>query len=177
MLSFIVWGVRGLPVIFTTGAIGLPIGVPRPEVNTTTCAPPPTMPVTDSTSRPGVSITVRPFLVIGAAYATTSTSGDRSPPLCVAPRDFSSMVVRPPRMLPGDGCVPRMSRPSAIVSASTRLTTRRRCAAVSGLDARPASTCSAPMISAISPSTAAPPRSTRRSATRPSTGFAVSPDV
>ena len=32
----------------------------------TICAPPPTMPVTDSTSRPGVSITVRPGLVIGA---------------------------------------------------------------------------------------------------------------
>jgi hypothetical protein len=40
--------------------------VPRPVVNTTTCAPPPTMPVTDSTSSPGVSITVRPRLVIGA---------------------------------------------------------------------------------------------------------------
>ena len=58
--------VRALPVIFITGAIGLPVGVPRPVVNTTTCAPPPTMPVTDSTSRPGVSITVSPFCVIGA---------------------------------------------------------------------------------------------------------------
>ena len=53
----------------------------------------------------------------------------RSPALCVAPSDFSSIVVRPPRMLPGDGCVPRMSRPSAIASASTRLTTRSSCAA------------------------------------------------
>ena len=29
-------------------------------------------------------------------------------------------------MLPGDGCVPRMSRPSAIASVSTRLITRIR---------------------------------------------------
>ena len=58
--------VRALPVIFITGAIGLPVGVPRPVVNTTTCAPPPTMPVTDSTSSPGVSMTVSPLRVIGA---------------------------------------------------------------------------------------------------------------
>ena len=70
-------------------------------MKTTTCAPPPTMPVTDSTSSPGVSMTVRPLRVIGAAYGTTSASGVRSPPLCVAPSDFSSIVVRPPRMLPG----------------------------------------------------------------------------
>ena len=53
-------------MIFITGAIGLPVGVPSPVVNTTTCAPPPTMPVTDSTSSPGVSMTVSPLLVIGA---------------------------------------------------------------------------------------------------------------
>ena len=53
--------VRAFPVMLITGAMGFPVGVPRPVVNTTTCAPPPTMPVTDSTSRPGVSITVSPF--------------------------------------------------------------------------------------------------------------------
>ena len=54
-------------------------------------------------------------------YGTTSASGESSPALCVAPSDFSSIVVRPPRMLPGDGCVPRMSSPSACASLSTRL--------------------------------------------------------
>ena len=62
MLSAICFAVRALPVILMTGAMGLPVGVPRPVVKTTTCAPPPTMPVTDSTSSPGVSITVRPGL-------------------------------------------------------------------------------------------------------------------
>ena len=67
MLSAICRAVRALPVILITGAIGLPVGVPSPVVKTTTCAPPPTMPVTDSTSSPGVSITVSPLRVIGAA--------------------------------------------------------------------------------------------------------------
>ena len=63
-LSAIDSAVCAFPVILMTGAMGFPVGVPRPVVNTTTCAPPPTMPVTDSTSRPGVSMTVRPALVM-----------------------------------------------------------------------------------------------------------------
>jgi hypothetical protein len=51
-------------------------------------------------------MTVSPRFVIRPAYGTTSVSGVRSPPLCVAPSDFSSIVVSPPRMLPGDGWVP-----------------------------------------------------------------------
>jgi len=43
--------------------------------------------------------------------------------------------------------------------------------------ARDARRCSAPMISAISPSTAVPPSATSRSVTRPSVGFDASPDV
>ena len=135
------------------------------------------MPVTDSTSRPGVSMTVRPRRVMRPEYGTTSLSGVRSPPLCVAPSDFSSIVVRPPRMFPGDGCVPRMSRPSARASPSTREMIWINWAPVSADVARAASRCSAPMISAISPSTAVPPESTRRSATRPSAGLAASPEV
>src|SRR5215472_16067180 len=40
--------------IFTTGAIGLPVGVPRPVVNNTTLAPAAVCAVTHSTSLPGV---------------------------------------------------------------------------------------------------------------------------
>src|ERR1700751_3879239 len=40
--------------IFTTGAIGFPVGVPNPVVKSTTLAPAPTWAVTHSTSFPGV---------------------------------------------------------------------------------------------------------------------------
>ena len=79
-------------------------------------------------------------------------------------------------MLPGDGWVPRMSRPSARLGFDARDHLNER-VPVAALAARAASRCSAPMISAISPSTALPPRSTRRSVTRPSAGFDASPDV
>ena len=89
MLSAICFAVRALPVILMTGATGLPVGVPRPVVKTTTCAPPPTMPVTDSTSSPGVSMTVRPDFVMRPAYGTTSTTA----------RSFAALVGRAERLL------------------------------------------------------------------------------
>ena len=57
-------------------------------------------------------------------------------------------------MLPGEGCVPRMSRPSARASVSTRVMIWISWVAAAGEVAREASRCSAPMISAISPRTA-----------------------
>ena len=68
--------------------MGFPVGVPRPVVKTTTCAPPPTMPVTDSMSRPGVSITVRPFCVIGADRRRRPRAARPRHP-CVSPRAIS----------------------------------------------------------------------------------------
>ena len=45
---------------FTTGAMGLPVGVPSPVVNKTTLAPAPTCAVTHSTSFPGVHCRLSP---------------------------------------------------------------------------------------------------------------------
>ena len=109
---------------------------------------------------------------------TTSSSGVRSPPLCVAPerllfdrRQAAADVARR-RLRAADVEAERHARRSRRAS----MTWMSR-AARAGFGARAASRCSAPMISAISPSTAAPPRSTSRSATRPSAGFDASPEV
>ncbi|MNF89106.1 hypothetical protein D3C84_716180 [compost metagenome] len=50
--------------IFTTGAIGLPVGVPKPVVNNTILAPEPTIAVVHSTSFPGVHNNVKPASLI-----------------------------------------------------------------------------------------------------------------
>ncbi len=47
----------------TTGAIGLPVGVPRPVVKSTTLAPAPTCAVVASTSLPGVQSKLSPGVV------------------------------------------------------------------------------------------------------------------
>ena len=62
MLSSMLAKVMRLPVILMTGAMGLPVGVPRPVEKTTTWAPPATMAATEEGSLPGVSITTRPLL-------------------------------------------------------------------------------------------------------------------
>src|ERR1700752_1932353 len=49
--------------IFTTGAIGFPVGVPNPVVKSTTLAPAPTCAVTHSTSFPGVHCKFNPASV------------------------------------------------------------------------------------------------------------------
>ena len=63
MLSSILAKVSLLPVSLMTGAMGLPVGVPRPLEKTTTCAPPATMAATEEGSLPGVSIMTRPCLL------------------------------------------------------------------------------------------------------------------
>ena len=52
-----------LVAILTTGAIGLPVGVPKPVVNKTIFAAAATTAVVDSTSLPGVHNKLRPGLV------------------------------------------------------------------------------------------------------------------
>src|SRR5579862_1300924 len=54
MMSGIRWASAELVEIFTTGAMGLPVGVPSPVVKSTTLAPAATCAVTHSTSLPGV---------------------------------------------------------------------------------------------------------------------------
>ncbi|MPN58004.1 hypothetical protein SDC9_205700 [bioreactor metagenome] len=102
MLSIIFSNVALLPVIFITGAIIFPVGVPLPVEKIITVAPPATIATTDATSKPGESITKAPFLVGICEYLRTSTTG-RVPPLCMQPRDFSSIVERPPSLFPGEG--------------------------------------------------------------------------
>src|SRR5215472_6805055 len=60
MMSAIRWASCELDEIFTTGAIGFPVGVPRPVVNSTKFAPAATCAVTHSTSLPGVHNKFRP---------------------------------------------------------------------------------------------------------------------
>jgi hypothetical protein len=48
---------------FSTGVIGLPVGVPRPVVNKTMFAPEPTSAVVDSISLPGVHSRFNPGFV------------------------------------------------------------------------------------------------------------------
>src|SRR3546814_13591759 len=89
---------------------------PRPVVKQITFAPPATCPVADTGSYPGVSMKTKPWLCTGWAYSTTS---DKLlvPALATAPSDFSSMVVSPPALLPGDGLL-FISRPRRCVYSS-----------------------------------------------------------
>ena len=73
------------------------------------CAPPPTMPVTDSTS--GGRVHHRQTWLGNRARGTTSNGRPLATP-CASPQRFPRSSWVAPRMLPGDGCV-RMSRPSA----------------------------------------------------------------
>ena len=79
--NFFVYGLRDvrpytavvvLGVLLATliDGVGLqPKQLPRPVVNTTTLAPPATIPVTLGGSKPGVSMTTKPFAVTGSAYS------------------------------------------------------------------------------------------------------------
>src|SRR5580693_1770749 len=70
--------------IFTTGATGLPVGVPRPVVKSTRFAPAPACAVTHSTSLPGVQSRFRPDVVAYCGKSSTSRTG-ATPPLRAAP--------------------------------------------------------------------------------------------
>lgn len=59
-------------------------------------------PVIEHGSNPGESITIKPFVSIGAAYSITSLRTE-VPLLDTEPKDFSMIVVRPPSLLPGVG--------------------------------------------------------------------------
>ena len=82
--------------------VGLhPKQLPRPVVNTTTFAPPATIPVTLGGSKPGVSISTKPHLST-VQHIRRPTQNRRST-FGHTPNDFSAMVVNPPSLLPADG--------------------------------------------------------------------------
>ena len=69
----------------------------------------------------GESRAKRPFPGMDSPYSRTPSMG-MEPDLQMAPSDFSSMVVNPPRMFPGVGFPPRMSKPRALTRSSIRFT-------------------------------------------------------
>ena len=117
-----------------------------------------------------------PRFVGGWAQSTISTMGVL-PPLWMQPRDFSSRVVMPPSRLPGEGWVLRTSSPAAICSSSRKRTRSRMRWATSGVAARRASRCSAPIISTVSENIEVPPAAIILSLIMPMTGFETSPLV
>src|SRR5215204_5273495 len=72
---------------FTTGAIGLPVGVPSPVVKRTIFAPDPTSAVVLSTSLPGVQSRFNPGFFTFSGYSGTLVTGD-VPPFLAAPADL-----------------------------------------------------------------------------------------
>src|SRR5512144_452492 len=81
---------------------GNPSGVPRPVVKQSTVAPLATMAVDDTPSLPGASSSASPGVRTCWPYRSTDVTVD-VPPFWIAPSDFSSSVVRPPALLPGEG--------------------------------------------------------------------------
>ena len=67
MLSAMVWAVRPLAVMRSTGAMALPVGVPRPVEKITSWQPPAMMPPTLEGSLPGVSMITRPSWLLSFA--------------------------------------------------------------------------------------------------------------
>ena len=98
----------------TTGAIGLPVGVPRPVVKSTTLAPAPTCAVVASTSLPGVQSRLSPG--VRGVLGIVEHVGHRRelPPFRAAPADFIASVINPSLMLPGEGF---MSKPEPTACA------------------------------------------------------------
>ena len=179
MLSGILLKVSVFPVILITGAMGLPVGVPRPVENTMAVAPPATMPVMESMSWPGVSIKYRPFLSRGSSseYSRAPWNGAVFPALYMQPRDFSSMVDRPPALFPGVGWPVRRSSPSFRARSSTLWTMVRNFSRWAGSPNRSARICSAPMTSVVSLRMLLPPKETSLSDTYPMVGLEASPLV
>src|SRR5665647_776114 len=87
--------------IFIVGT-KLPNGVPRPVVNNTIWHPQKPSAEVATRSFPGAERRLSPFLCILSPYFNTSTTV-AVPPFCMQPSDFSSNVVIPPTLFPGDG--------------------------------------------------------------------------
>ena len=134
------------------------------------------MPVLQTTSWAGPSIITSPFRVGFSAYCTTWLIGV-VPPLRMAPIDFSSRVVRPPSIFPGDGSVPRISAPIDSIPASVAAVMARMRFPISLSAARRTRICSDPSISGVSEIITVPPAVMSKSEATPSEGLAVIPEI
>ena len=160
--------------IFTVGT-GKPSGVPRPVVNRIRVAPAAASAVEETASLPGASSRVRP----GGAPARRSAARRRparGPAFWTAPSDFSSSVVMPPSILPGDG-FSETGWPCAEEVALEVVHQRRRCASntsrVAG--ARHQQPLGAEHLRDLGEDRRCRRRRSTRSAMRPTSGLAVRP--
>src|ERR1700749_3465922 len=104
MCSLMVEQGRGLPEILMTGSMGLPMMLPWPVGNKCTTAPDAAHKVTASAAADDVSMNHRPLPFGASAGLRQPTNFVFLPSFSILPSAFSSMVVRPPRMLPLVGC-------------------------------------------------------------------------
>src|SRR4029079_13891028 len=102
MSSFIFSKIAVLDESFMDGEGLQPNADPRPVVNAIMVGPDATWPVALQGSNPGLSMKTSPRDRSGFAYSMTSLRGE-VPPLATAPSDFSSIVLSPPALLPGEG--------------------------------------------------------------------------
>ena len=90
---------------------------------------------------------------------------------------FSSIDDKPPRIFSAPGLLPVRSWPVRATACSRHNTASTIALATASLAARFETMCSAPSHSTVSPTTAVPPASTKRSTQAPDTGLATSPEV
>src|SRR5699024_12538175 len=92
------------------------------------------------------------------------------------PKDFSSKVVKPPVLFPGDGFAALISSPAALARCSNLFTISKNLFFTSRFTARFAKICSPPTASVVSARILVPPSNTIESEKEPIDGFAVIPD-
>src|SRR5688572_3232412 len=102
--SDIVRTVRGLAHSLITGTIGLPMTLPWPVGNKCTAKPDAAHSVTISAAAEDESMNHRPGCVGCSALSNTPSTMHWRPIFWILPSAFSSIVVRPPAMLPLVGC-------------------------------------------------------------------------
>src|SRR5579859_5382188 len=178
MCSLMVEQVKGLPESLITGMMGFPMMFPWPVGNRCSTAPEAAHNVRASAAAEDVSMNQRPLPEGASAGLRHPTYFARLPIFWIFPNAFSSMVVRPPRMLPLVGW--DSDRSSVLFSFMKSLYsfhTFMNCSATAGVAARFFTTCSAPVNSDVSPKDDVPLMSTRRSTTLPTVGQEASPVV
>ena len=116
MCSLIVRCVRGLAVSLITGTIGLPMTLPWPVGKVCTAKPEAAQSVTISAAAEDESMNQSPLWVGSSALSSTPSTVHFLPIFWMLPSAFSSMVVRPPSMLPLVGW---LSDRSEVLFAST----------------------------------------------------------
>jgi hypothetical protein len=111
-----------------------------------------------------------------SAGSSTETTLQR-PIFSTLPRAFSSMVLRPPRMLPWVGCEPSRSASCSMMKSWYAWKVARNFWRTSGVAHCSAILSSAPVTSLVSPKIRVAPIASSRSKTRPTVGLEASPLV